>query len=135
LAEILALAGRILRRWFAYVSQRLTSQWYALRNSAPRPQGKRLVEGLSDRLSALEKAIPSDDDGPRWMTVEDAFRYLGGDPKDSDSVVTAVNGSFSLPLRRFKLLKTKSEFEAFGLEADFTRRDANKPWLRWVDLP
>jgi hypothetical protein len=101
--------------------------------SGAAPAGKRLVEGLSDRLSALEKAIPTEAAGPRWLTVEEAFRYLGGDPTNSDSVVTTENGATSLPFRRFRLLNSIADFKAFGLDADLTRRDIQKPWLRWTE--
>ncbi len=97
------------------------------------PAGKRLVEGLSDRLSALEKAIPTEATGPRWLTLEEAFRYLGGDPANSDSVVTTENGSTSLPFRRFRTLTSVADFKSFGLDADLTRREAQKPWLRWTE--
>ncbi len=101
--------------------------------SSAAPVGKRLVEGLSDRLSALEKAIPSEASGPRWLTIEEAFRYLGGDPTNSDSTVTTENGATTLTFRRFRLLTSITDFKAFGLEADLTRRDIQKPWLRWTE--
>jgi hypothetical protein len=96
-------------------------------------ESKQLVKGLSSRLSSLEQAIPTGTDAPQWMTLEDAFRYLGGDPNNSNSAVSMLNGSSLIPFRRFRALKNPEEFRSFGLEADVTRRDANKPWLRWTD--
>jgi hypothetical protein len=133
--EILTLCSRIIRRTFVYVIQTIQAKILDLREakSDAAPAGKRLVEGLSDRLSALEKAIPAEASGPRWLTVEEAFRYLGGDPNNSDSTVTTENGATTLPFRRFRLLTSAADFKAFGLDADLTRRDTQKPWLRWTE--
>ncbi|NJM74941.1 MAG: hypothetical protein HC852_03155 [Acaryochloridaceae cyanobacterium RU_4_10] len=128
--EILVQCWRIVKRTVTYVFQAVTQRVQEFRQV----ESKQLVKGLSSRLSALEQAIPTGStDAPRWMTLEDAFRYLGGDPNDSHSAVSTVNGSSSLPFRRFRALKNPAEFRSFGLEADVTRRDANKPWLRWTD--
>jgi hypothetical protein len=130
------LCWRIVQRWFVYGVQMIRDRLQGLKaaRSQSKPAGKRLVEGLSDRLSALEQAIPqSPADGVRWMNLEEAFRYLGGDPKDADSVVPNINGSTSIPFRRFRLLKTAADFRAFGLEVDAARREANKPCLRWPE--
>jgi hypothetical protein len=129
--EILIQCWRIVKRTFAYVIQSVTERVQEFRQV----ESKQLVKGLSSRLSALEQAIPTGTaaDAPRWLTLEDAFRYLGGDPNDSNSTVLTVNGSSSIPFRRFRALKNPEEFRSFGLEADVTRRDANKPWLRWTD--
>jgi hypothetical protein len=133
--EILTLCSRIIRRTFVYIVQTIRAKIQDLREakSGAAPAGKRLVEGLSERLSALEKAIPTEASGPRWLTVEEAFRYLGGDPTNSDSTVTTENGVTTLPFRRFRLLTSAVDFKAFGLDADFTRRDTQKPWLRWKE--
>jgi hypothetical protein len=133
--EILTLCSRIIRRTFAYVIQIIQVKMQGLREarSEAAPAGKRLVEGLSDRLSALEKAIPTEATGSRWLTLEEAFRYLGGDPANSESVVTTENGSTSLPFRRFRTLTSVADFKSFGLDADLTRREAQKPWLRWTE--
>jgi hypothetical protein len=128
--EILVQCWRIVKRTCAYVIQAVTERVQEFRQV----ESKQLVKGLSSRLSALEQSIPTGTaDTPRWMTLEDAFRYLGGDPNDSNSAVSMVNGSSSIPFRRFRALKNPEEFRLFGLEADVTRRDANKPWLRWTD--
>jgi hypothetical protein len=128
--EILIQCWRIVKRTFIYVIQAVTERVQEFRQV----ESKQLVKGLSSRLSALEQAIPTGTaDAPRWMTLEDAFRYLGGDPNDSNSAVSTVNGSSSMLFRRFRALKNPEEFRSFGLEADVTRRDANKPWLRWTD--
>jgi hypothetical protein len=129
--EILIQCWRIVKRTFAYAIQAVTERVQEFRQV----ESKQLVKGLSSRLSALEQAIPTGTaaDAPRWLTLEDAFRYLGGDPNDSNSTVSTVNGSSSIPFRRFRALKNPEEFQLFGLEADVTRRDANKPWLRWTD--
>jgi hypothetical protein len=134
--ELVNIVGRIVRRAIAYVSQVLRS-WIPgskSERSAERPVGQRLVSGLSKRLSALEQAIPdASGEQVRWMSIEEAFRYLGGNPKDTNSTVNNLNGSLSIPFRRFQLLKTAAEFRAFGLEIDPMRQAANKPWLRWSD--
>jgi uncharacterized Zn finger protein (UPF0148 family) len=130
LMEILAQCWRIVKRTLSYVIQAVTERVQEFRQV----ESKQLVKGLSSRLNALEQSIPTGTaDIPRWMTLEDAFRYLGGDPNDSNSAVSTVNGSASIPFRRFRALKNPDEFRSFGLEADGTRRDANKPWLRWTD--
>lgn len=130
LMEILAQCWRIVKRTVSYVLQVVTERVQEFRQV----ESKQLVKGLSSRLNALENAIPTGTtDTPRWMTLEDAFRYLGGDPNDSNSAVSTVSGSTSMPFRRFRVLKNPEEFQSFGLEADVTRRDANKPWLRWTD--
>ncbi|MCG9891289.1 MAG: hypothetical protein MH252_09450 [Thermosynechococcaceae cyanobacterium MS004] len=132
--ELLTVCSRIIRRTFVYVVQVIQTKiqdFRSARADAP-PTGKRLVEGLSDRLNALEKAIPIASDEPRWLSIEEAFRYLGGDPSDSNSVVTTENGSTTIPFRRFRSLTSVTDFKAFGLDADLARRDAQKPWLRWT---
>jgi hypothetical protein len=48
-------------------------------------------------------------------------------------VVTTENGSTSLPFRRFRTLTSVADFKSFGLDADLTRREAQKPWLRWTE--
>jgi hypothetical protein len=133
--EILTLCSRIIRRTFVYIVQMVQLKMQDLRQAKTEaaPVRKRLVEGLSDRLSALEKSIPTGLDEPRWLTLEDAFRYLGGDPTNSDSVVMTENGTTSLPFRRFRLLISAADFKAFGLDADLVRREAQKPWLRWTE--
>jgi hypothetical protein len=132
--EILTICSRIIRRTFAYVMQIFQTKMQDLSEarSSAAPAGKRLVEGLSDRLSALERAIPTEADGPRWLTLEEAFRYLGGDPADTNSMVSTESGATSLSYRRFRLLTSVADFKAFGLDADLGRRDAQKPWLRWT---
>ncbi|MGB8702629.1 MAG: hypothetical protein WCD18_24715 [Thermosynechococcaceae cyanobacterium] len=134
--DIVNLCGKILQRSLSYVVQLVQDKWQQFRAkpTQPAPKGKRLVEGLSDRLSALEQAIPkAPGDAPRWMSLEEAFRYLGGDPKNSDSTVTSVSGATSIPFRHFRILKSEADFRAFGLEVDFSRREANKPWIRWAE--
>jgi hypothetical protein len=135
LAEILTLCSRIIRRTFAYIVQTIRSKIQDFRGakSSSASTGTGLVSGLSDRLSALEKAIPTVSDEPRWLTIEEAFRYLGGDPTDSNSFVSSDNGSISIPFRRFRTLTNAADFRAFGLEADPTRREAQRPWLRWIE--
>jgi hypothetical protein len=135
LVEILTLCSRIIRRFLTYIVQTIQSAIIDLRQkqSHEMPSRTQIVSGLSNRLSALEKSIPTVSDEPRWLTVEDAFRYLGGDPSDSNSVVTTDSGATSLPFRRFRSLSSISDFKAFGLEADLTRREAQKPWLRWIN--
>jgi hypothetical protein len=133
--EILTLCSRIIRRSIAYVVQTIRSKIQDLRgaNANATSTGTGLVASLSDRLSALEQAIPDGSEEPRWLTVEEAFRYLGGDPSDSNSAVTTENGSTSIPFRRFRLLTSVAEYRNFGLEANLERRDAQKPWLRWIN--
>jgi hypothetical protein len=134
--ELFNICWRIVQRAIAYVSQTLQGWIQGAKpdRSAERPAGQRIVKGLSERLSALEQAIPdASGEGIRWMSVEDAFRYLGGNPKDTDSTVNNVSGSLTISFRRFRLLRTAAEFRAFGLEMDPMRQAANKPWLRWSD--
>jgi hypothetical protein len=128
--DILTLCWRIVRRTFVFVVQTIQDRIQSFRQV----ESKEIVQGLSARLSALEKSIPTAGaETPRWMSLEDAFRYLGGDPNDPNSVVKTLNGSASFPLRRFRTFKKPADFVAFGLEADLERRDHNKPWLRWTD--
>ena len=133
--EILTLCSRIIRRFFSYIVQTVRAGVEDLRQKKDHgvPSGTQLVSGLSDRLSALERAIPTVSDEPRWLSVEEAFHYLGGDPSDSNSVVATENGLTSLTFRRFRSLTSMSDFKAFGLEADLIRREARKPWLRWIN--
>lgn len=132
--ELLTLCSRIIQRSIAYVIQTIREKFEDMRGArAAAPTGKQIVTGLSDRLSALEQAIPKASNEPRWLTVEEAFRYLGGDPTDSNSAVTAENGVTSIPFRRFRLLSNADDYRAFGLEASLERRDAQKPWLRWTE--
>ncbi len=135
LIEILTLCSRIIRRAFTYIVQTIRSGIEDLRQKKAHemPSGTQIVSGLSSRLSALEKSIPTVSDEPRWLTVEDAFRYLGGDPSDSNSAVMTDNGATSLPFRRFRSLSSAADFKAFGLEADLVRRESQKPWLRWIN--
>ncbi len=66
LIEILILCSRIVRRTFVFVVQTLRDRIQSFRQV----ESKEIVQGLSARLSALEKAIPTAGaEAPRWMSL------------------------------------------------------------------
>jgi hypothetical protein len=98
--------------------------------SSVRPE--QWATGLKKRLSALEEAIPTSVEhmSQSWMTLEDAFTYLGGDISDPRSTVATLEGTDNFSFQRFSKLKSVNDFKVFGLEADLLRRQEEKPWLR-----
>jgi len=95
-------------------------------------QNGNMVQGLAAKLSHLEQAIPTEVGDARrpWMTVEEAFVYLGGDVRYPTSVVHSLDGRSRVPLARFREYYNEQEFRVYGLEMSLERRRANKPWLR-----
>lgn len=131
---ILQVCGRILKRMFQYVVS-LIQVWMgklqeSKQNSNIKPGN--MVKGLTDKLSSLEQAIPTEvSDAKRpWMTVEEAFVHLGGDVRVPTSVVHSLDGRSRVPLARFREYYSEQEFKAYGLEMSLERRRAHKPWLR-----
>ncbi|RMG05879.1 MAG: hypothetical protein D6728_19795 [Cyanobacteria bacterium J055] len=64
-----------------------------------------------------------------WMTVKEAFIWLGGDPHDPSSGVTSLDGRRSIGFHRFRVLKA-ADYRAFGLEFQSDRRRKQQPCLR-----
>lgn len=128
---LLQVCGRILKRLFQYVSSSI-KLWLGKSKQNPKLQPGNMVKGLADKLSNLEHAIPTDvSDATRpWMSVEEAFVYLGGDVRHPTSVVHSLDGRSRVPLARFREFYSEKEFKAFGLEMSLERRRANKSWIR-----
>lgn len=89
------------------------------------------MSNLSNRLSALEQSIPTSPRAP-WITPEEAFMVLGGQPNNPQSVVRTLNGQAAVSFARFQTLRSEREWQAFGFEADTVRRETDKPWLRQI---
>ncbi len=136
LMRIVVLCWRIIKRAITFLFLLLQNKVEQLKASQPRrkDQTQKLVQGLTNRLSALEEAIPTSVDAKKrsWMTTEDAFEALGGDPQNPNSLITSLNGRASVSFPRFCKLRSDEEFRAFGLESDWNRRSANQPWLRQI---
>ena len=134
LKRVFILCWRIIKRTSTYIFLLLRTKAKQFQQSQThnKVQPGQLVQGLTERLSALESAIPTsvERQTQSWMTLEDAFRMLGGDPSNPKSYVKTLNGEAALSFSRFCRLRSDHEFRAFGLEHDWTRRNANRPWLR-----
>ena len=133
--RLIVLCWRIIKRTATYLVLLVQNkvQQFKESQSRRRKQSGSLIQGLTDRLSAVEEAIPTslEKSARSWLNLEEAFERLGGDPTDPKSLVKTLNGQASLPFSGFCQLSEK-EFRAFGLESDWARRKANKPWLRQV---
>lgn len=106
----------------------------------------KVLDDLEVRLSALERlahpgvefakrshqsdfaATEVGQDG-EWMTVKQAFTWLGGDPKDPASGVSSLDGRRSVGFNRFRVLKA-ADYQAFGLAFQSDRRRQQLPCLR-----
>lgn len=64
-----------------------------------------------------------------WMTVREAFIWLGGNPSQNSSLVTSQDGSRSITFNRFRVL-SPSDYKVFGLEFRPDRRHRKLPPLR-----
>ncbi|NCJ07307.1 hypothetical protein GS597_12475 [Synechococcales cyanobacterium C] len=130
--RILQLVGRIVGRVVRYVRAWLGQQWATLRQHRPQPKAQtgQLMQGLADRLSALEKSIPEDVTARTWLTAEQAFQKLGGDLQNPDSVIQTSDGVTTVNFTRFRGLNSEEAYAAFGLEMNRSRRQSNKAWLR-----
>lgn len=128
--SLLQVCGRIFKRIFQYVSS-VIKLWFGKLKQSQQSSGG-MVKGLTDKLSHLEQAIPTEaNDAKRpWMTVEEAFVHLGGDVRYPTSVVHSLDGRSRVPLARFREFYNEAEFKAYGLEMSLERRRANKPWIR-----
>lgn len=103
------------------------------------------LEQLEARLSALEQermtaeiAYPltthnrshrESSHKAEWMTLKEAFAWLGGDPQDPSSGVTSLDGRRSVGFNRFRVLKA-SDYQVFGLEFQSDSRRKQLPCLR-----
>ena len=130
--RILKLCGRIIQRAMGYAIVLIRHKVQQFQKAQPQRKAQRgqMVQGFTDRLAALEQAIPTAVDTRPWLTLEAAFQQLGGNPTDPNDVVQTLNGKGAVSFARFQLLSTDAEFRAFGLEMDTARRRADKPWLR-----
>lgn len=96
--------------------------------------GKAIAK-LQARVSALERKWAIDlssnpiETEMEWMTVKEAFAWLGGDPNDPSSGVTSLDGRRSIGFHRFRVLKA-TDYRAFGLEFYSDRRCKQQPCLR-----
>ncbi|MGF1604447.1 MAG: hypothetical protein ACFCU8_21015 [Thermosynechococcaceae cyanobacterium] len=131
IAHIVQLCWRIVQRVVrlsvAWVKEKF--QGYQESRSKNKVKPGQVMAGLSDRLSALEKAIPTVSKFP-WITPDEAFEALGGDLDNPQSVVRALNGKAAVSFARFRVMKSEREWQAFGYEMNAVRRDADKSWVR-----
>lgn len=81
----------------------------------------------SSTSSALIQDRPEE-----WLSTADAFRALGGDPEDSDSTVSSLDGTRIVKFNTFRLWQSSEAYEAFGLELNRRRRLSKKPCLRFL---
>jgi hypothetical protein len=132
--DVIMICWRIIQRSFLYVWQRIQLLLQQSRVSENSVRPDQWATGLKKRLSALEEAIPTSvehvNEIQSWMTLEEAFKYLGGDISDPRSRVATLEGTANFSFQQFSRLKSAGDFKTFGLEADLMRRDEEKPWLR-----
>ncbi len=64
-----------------------------------------------------------------WLSVKEAFTWLGGNPNQSNSTVSSRDGSRSITFNRFRVLNA-SDYKLFGLEFKQDRRQRKLPCLR-----
>jgi hypothetical protein len=131
LAHIVQLCWRIVQRVVRLSVAWLQEKLRAYQQSRAKNQVKpaQVMANLSDRLSALEKSIPTVSKSP-WITPQEAFEALGGDLDDPQSVVRTLNGEAAVSFARFRVMKSEREWQAFGYEMSAARRDADKSWVR-----
>ncbi|MEN9221651.1 MAG: hypothetical protein Q6M04_04360 [Thermostichus sp. BF3_bins_97] len=67
-----------------------------------------------------------------WLSTADAFRALGGDPENSNSTISSLDGTRSVKFNTFRLWQSSESYEAFGLELNRRRRLSKKPCLRFL---
>lgn len=96
----------------------------AVRLSALEPIASHSVE--PPLQSAVEATENPDGD---WMTVKQAFTWLGGDPNDQASGVSSLDGRRSVGFNRFRVLKA-ADYKVFGLAFQSDRRRKHLPCLR-----
>lgn len=129
------IIGRSLSYLFLLIQQFFSQLLQAGKKNKPQPG--RLLQSLNQRLANLEESIPNAAtlNSPRWMTAEGAFKFLGGDPVNLWSEVSSLDGNRQIKFNNFKALSSAADFREFGLEYSQERRDANKPYLRWIANP
>jgi hypothetical protein len=133
LGQIIGICLRIIRRTisltFAFLKRQMGSLLQASKEN--RPQAKKIMKGVTERLSSLEQGMQTADGLGAWMTVEGAFKFLGGNPSDLRSEVRSRDGAKALKFYQFKAMSSASDFQNFGLDYSQQRRDENKPCLKW----
>lgn len=98
---------------------------------APEPrQTKRKTASKSAKAASTQAPPqPKGRGSVDWLTVKEAYEWLGGDPDDPDSQVTSSDGTRSVKFNRFRVLSA-SDYQAFGLEFRPDRRRRRQPCLR-----
>jgi hypothetical protein len=134
IAHLLQLCWRIVQRAvrFSVVWLKAKFQGYQETRVQNSVKPGNVIAGLSDRLSAIEQSIPTSTKSP-WITPEEAFEALGGQIDNPNSVVRTLNGQAAVSFARFRVLRSETEWRAFGFESDSVRRDAGKSWLRQLN--
>lgn len=94
--------------------------------SQPEKIPKKTKSKSTKSVLSKESETPIIDD---WMTVREAFIWLGGNPNESASLVTSQDGSRSISFNRFRVL-SPSDYKVFGLEFRPDRRHRKLPPLK-----
>lgn len=120
----------------AVIAQLAELQAPALQTPAKpaQPSPQRPIEGQMSILAAIADQVeaqrptaspaPVDD----WLTREQAFEALGGNPTDEASEVARLDGKATIRFQTFRNPKTKHA--AYGVEFSRERFDAGQPCMR-----
>lgn len=103
---------------------------------------------IADRSFAAAKAPPQSLGKPRhqaqtprgknsrgdpskeWLTPEEAFQLLGGNPDNPNSKVSTLDGKRRIGLSAFRRLVNTAEYADFGFQYSSDRHLKNLPYLR-----
>ncbi len=99
------------------------------------------LRDLRDKSPRRRKSAPDSSSGgtvadrpEEWLSTADAFRLLGGDPEDSNSTISSLDGTRSVKFNTFRLWQSSESYAAFGLELNRRRRLSKKPCLRFLSV-
>ncbi len=112
-----------------------TSQQASLSSSS----AAKSLRDLRNQSPCRRKSAPDSSSGgtgadrpQEWLSTADAFRMLGGDPEDSNSTISSLDGTRSVKFNTFRLWQSSESYAAFGLELNRRRRLSKKPCLRFL---
>ncbi|BCX12020.1 MAG: hypothetical protein KatS3mg067_0958 [Thermosynechococcus sp.] len=123
--------GRLIKRFFQYLGVQLQLLWRSLKSHLRvNPHRRNIWEQLAAKLKHLEEKIPTADPSHEWLTPEEAFQLLGGDPENPYSKVSTLDGKRRIGLSAFRRLVNTAEYADFGFEYASDRHVKNLPYLR-----
>ncbi|URR35597.1 hypothetical protein NBE99_00175 [Thermosynechococcus sp. HN-54] len=128
---LLSQIGRLIKRFFQYLGVQLQLLRRSLTSRSQQQQPRRnLWESLVIKLKHLEEKIPTGDPNKEWLTPEEAFQLLGGDPANPRSKVSTLDGKRRIGLSAFRRLVNTAEYADFGFQYSSDRHLKNLPYLR-----